>query len=401
MSSTHFLENLSGAEFENLIEELVQKMGFITKTRTRGADGGIDIHAVNNQPILQGDYIIQCKRYSNPVGVAIVRDLYGVVHSRNANKGIIITNSYFTKPALDFVKDKQLELINGDKLVQLLAQSNLLPKEENNNQKITFNISNAIRTLEISLIKKIQQQHNKIMDHKNGLVYVNKRDIDQKKWLDHIISETQKMQDYTNVIKNLINQIMLHLDSNDQDNVQIIQTYSTKIINANEILTKNYFKTLALRPPEIWTKAYEAWLDVYVSYFDAWNDWAASFTKSIENPPKDGQIELMLAFGDEAINRYNQEFKKVENLLNSQKTGCFIVTAAYNSPMAKEVDIFRNFRDSFLNQNVIGKTLIHFYYENSPFYANLINRSNLMKQIVRQYLLHPILLWLKKNNYEY
>ena len=39
--------SIDGYEFENLIEQLLQKMGFLTKERKRGADGGIDILAIN------------------------------------------------------------------------------------------------------------------------------------------------------------------------------------------------------------------------------------------------------------------------------------------------------------------------------------------------------------------
>jgi restriction system protein len=121
-----FFNNLKGWEFENLIDKLVRAMGFHTEDRKRGPDGGIDILALKDEPLLQGKYVIQCKRHSNPVGVEVIRDLYGVVHSTNANKGILITNSTFTDAAIEFSIDKQLELIDGAKLHSLLDEYELL-----------------------------------------------------------------------------------------------------------------------------------------------------------------------------------------------------------------------------------------------------------------------------------
>ena len=115
------LNHLSGIEFEKLCHILLEKMGFdVTATKASG-DGGIDLIAHNHQPLLSGKYIIQCKRYAGGVGEPIIRDLYGVVTSERANKGILITTGYFTKQAESFSQGKPLELIDGDKFQELLS----------------------------------------------------------------------------------------------------------------------------------------------------------------------------------------------------------------------------------------------------------------------------------------
>jgi Restriction endonuclease len=105
-------------------------MGFQTEGRQPSADGGIDIVAVSSQPLVSGRYIIQCKRYSHPVSSPIIRDLYGVVNATNSNKGILITTSTFTSDAIDFSKDKQIELIDGTRLIDLLQKYSLLVSVE-------------------------------------------------------------------------------------------------------------------------------------------------------------------------------------------------------------------------------------------------------------------------------
>ncbi|GIP45076.1 hypothetical protein J45TS6_35350 [Paenibacillus sp. J45TS6] len=64
-------------------------------------EGGVDIIAYSNAAMFKGKYLVQCKRWNSSVGEPAVRDLYGVVLSENANKGIIITNSSFQSKLLN------------------------------------------------------------------------------------------------------------------------------------------------------------------------------------------------------------------------------------------------------------------------------------------------------------
>lgn len=119
------IDKLSGIEFENICQVLVEKMGFTTQTTKASGDGGIDLIAYNHQPLLSGKYIIQCKRYAGSVGEPIIRDLYGVIMSERANKGILMTTGHFTKSAISFAEGKPIELIDGIKLKELLTQYQL------------------------------------------------------------------------------------------------------------------------------------------------------------------------------------------------------------------------------------------------------------------------------------
>jgi hypothetical protein len=64
-------------------------------------------------------------------------------------------------------------------------------------------------------------------------------------------------------------------------------------------------------------------------------------------------------------------------------TGCFIATAAYGTPMAKEIEILREFRDEYLLTNPVGKTLVEFYYRLSPPIAEFVTEHPSLKPIVR------------------
>ncbi len=62
---------------------------------------------------------------------------------------------------------------------------------------------------------------------------------------------------------------------------------------------------------------------------------------------------------------------------------CFIATAAYCSPSHPYVKILRDFRDRYLMPSKLGRTLVDFYYNNSPFAAGLIAEHKLLKVAVR------------------
>ncbi len=118
--------SLSGIDFEKLCCVLLQKLGFDVETTKQSGDGGIDLIAYNRQPFLSGKYIVQCKRYAGGVGEPILRDLFGVVTAERANKGILITTGYFSMSAIKFASDKNIELIDGERLNELLFENGII-----------------------------------------------------------------------------------------------------------------------------------------------------------------------------------------------------------------------------------------------------------------------------------
>jgi uncharacterized membrane protein YqaE (UPF0057 family) len=128
--SANQLESASGAElntmdplqFEALIRHLLERMGFQASLTKASHDGGIDIEAVNPQPVVGGKLLVQCKRYDQVVGAAAVRDLYGAVTDARATKGILVTTSHFSPDARRFAEGKPIELIDRPQLEALLAE---------------------------------------------------------------------------------------------------------------------------------------------------------------------------------------------------------------------------------------------------------------------------------------
>ena len=121
---------MSGYEFEDFIANLLRQKGFKVTQTDYSNDGGVDLIAEYFKPLFSGKYIVQCKNYTNNlVGQPELRDLYGVVMSEKANKGILITTSDFTTQAKNFAKDKNLELINGSVLNSLIDRVDIKVEE--------------------------------------------------------------------------------------------------------------------------------------------------------------------------------------------------------------------------------------------------------------------------------
>lgn len=70
---------------------------------------------------------------------------------------------------------------------------------------------------------------------------------------------------------------------------------------------------------------------------------------------------------------------------------CFIATAAYGSPMAREVWTLRGFRDLYLMGNAPGRAFVGFYYAVSPPIAAVVAGSSVLRVSTRA-LLAPVAL---------
>ncbi|MGI5048414.1 restriction endonuclease, partial [Streptomyces sp. JAC25] len=93
-------------EFEGLVAALFRARGMHAVTTQRSNDGGVDVEAMDPDPISGGKIIVQVKRYRNTVPPSAVRDLYGTVQGAGANKGVLVTTSGFGPGSYTFAEGK-------------------------------------------------------------------------------------------------------------------------------------------------------------------------------------------------------------------------------------------------------------------------------------------------------
>jgi len=85
----------------------VMNIAWDKEVTKHSGDGGIDIEAEKDGL----DIIVQAKRYSSKVGVAVVREMAGVREARGGSpKTIIFALSGFTRGAKDLAYELNIEL---------------------------------------------------------------------------------------------------------------------------------------------------------------------------------------------------------------------------------------------------------------------------------------------------
>lgn len=116
---TGSMDEMEGHDFEFFCAELLEKRGFIEVEVTRGSgDFGIDILAQKDGVT----YAVQCKRYQDPVGVEAILRTYGGRDYYDRMVGVVMTNQYFTAPAVEAAKKLQILLWDRGYLDSMLEE---------------------------------------------------------------------------------------------------------------------------------------------------------------------------------------------------------------------------------------------------------------------------------------
>jgi Restriction endonuclease len=109
--------------FEAVVETLFAQVGFETKTQSHGPDEGVDVwlYSPGRPDGLVG--LVQCKHWHDKrVGVDKVRELKGVMASRDVRRGHFATTSTFTPDAKTFAKENGINLLDVDGLLSIIAK---------------------------------------------------------------------------------------------------------------------------------------------------------------------------------------------------------------------------------------------------------------------------------------
>ncbi len=113
------LDEMEGHDFEYFCAGLLERRGFIEVEVTKGSgDYGIDILAEKDGVT----YAIQCKCYSAPVGVKAVQEAYAGRDYYDRMVGAVLTNQYFTSPAVEAAKRLKILLWDRGYLERMMEE---------------------------------------------------------------------------------------------------------------------------------------------------------------------------------------------------------------------------------------------------------------------------------------
>lgn len=132
--STEIIErigDMSPSFFEQLVVDLIVAMGYggsreiVAQRIGKSGDEGID-GIVNEDPLGLDIVYIQAKRYKpdNVIGREKIQQFSGALVGQNANKGVFVTTSSFTKGAIEYAErvPQRIILINGTELANLMIR---------------------------------------------------------------------------------------------------------------------------------------------------------------------------------------------------------------------------------------------------------------------------------------
>lgn len=110
------VDELSGLDFEYFLFYLFKKKGIHTKITSYTHDFGADLILRRHGKRI----VIQAKRWSDNVGIQAVQETIGAMSYYKAKHGVVITNSFYTKSAIELANASDIVLLNRYDLADMI-----------------------------------------------------------------------------------------------------------------------------------------------------------------------------------------------------------------------------------------------------------------------------------------
>ncbi|EOO77708.1 restriction endonuclease [Bacillus nitratireducens] len=111
------LEVMDPREFEYFVADFFRSLGYKVQVTSGSNDGGKDIilHKGNEMKF------VEVKRYTkSSIGRPFIQKLHSAIVDADAVGGYFVTLSHFNKNARQYAANKNIELIDGDKLIHMM-----------------------------------------------------------------------------------------------------------------------------------------------------------------------------------------------------------------------------------------------------------------------------------------
>jgi restriction system protein len=111
------IEGMGWNQFELLAADGFRQRGYTVSETGGGGGRAVDMVLTRHHET----YLVDCKLWrSNAVGVAPLRELHGLMAARGAVGGFVLTSGVFTPEAVQFSEGRNIQLIDGSQLRDLL-----------------------------------------------------------------------------------------------------------------------------------------------------------------------------------------------------------------------------------------------------------------------------------------
>lgn len=119
-SGIDIVDKMSREEFERFLLVHFENLGYKGKLTPLTNDYGADLILSREEEKI----VVQAKRWNQKVGIEAIQQVIGAIGYYNAQKGIVVTNSYFTPNAYKLAKVNNIELWDRNKLIEIMSHAN-------------------------------------------------------------------------------------------------------------------------------------------------------------------------------------------------------------------------------------------------------------------------------------
>jgi len=115
-SGINEIDHMDGITFEKYLEALFEKLGYRVERTQYVGDYGADL--ITSKDGIKT--VIQAKRYKQKVGIKAVQEAVASKEKYGCSEAMAVTNSYYTKAAIELARANRVKLWNRDHLVKAL-----------------------------------------------------------------------------------------------------------------------------------------------------------------------------------------------------------------------------------------------------------------------------------------
>ena len=110
---------MDGVEFENTLKAVFEGLDYRVSTTKASGDYGVDL-ILEQGGITIG---VQAKRYGSKVSLKAVQEIASGIQHRQLSEGWVVTNNYFTNPAIKLAHSTNVRLVDRDGLIRCVKDA--------------------------------------------------------------------------------------------------------------------------------------------------------------------------------------------------------------------------------------------------------------------------------------
>lgn len=112
ISRARFDPNMTPREYEHYCAAVLREMKWTARVTQASGDQGVDIVAEKRGARI----VVQCKKYSKPVGNRAVQEIVAAIAHEDAQRGVVVTTSGYTRAAERLAASNRVLLLHHSQL---------------------------------------------------------------------------------------------------------------------------------------------------------------------------------------------------------------------------------------------------------------------------------------------